>query len=124
MPQQSARRAQLSPGNQFPDLAAGNSQSSDLAGGVDYHVKTKRAAQLAQFGGAPFGPVAKTKIGSFMDLDRPQCVTHDGGDKFRGPHAGELSGEAQHQDCIHAGVSQQLQPRLQRSDELGACFRP
>ena len=91
---------------------------------MDHHFETKRAAQLAQFGGAAFSAVAKTKISTFMDLYRPQRITHDRGDEFRCPHARELSGERKHQDSVHARISQQLQPRLQRSNELRACFRP
>jgi len=48
---------------------------------------------------------------------------HDDSDEFRGAHAGELGGKRQHQDRIDAGIAQQLQACLERSNEAGAAFR-
>jgi hypothetical protein len=59
-----------------------------------------------------------------MNLDRSQRATNYDCDEFRGPHARELGSEIQHQDSVHAGVSQQLKPRLQGSNELGAGLWP
>jgi hypothetical protein len=85
--------------------------------------KPKRAAQLAQFGNAAFGAVAEAEVGSLHGPPPPAAHHERCSDEFRGAHAGELRGEGKHQDCVDAGISQQLQPRLQRRNQLGAAFR-
>ena len=91
---------------------------------MDHYIEPKRAAQFAQLGSTAFSAVAKTKIGSFMDLDRSQRITNDNCNELSGPHARELGVEIQHQDSIYAGFSQELKPCLQGGNEFGAGLRP
>src|ERR1700678_230874 len=90
---------------------------------MNHHLEAKRAAQLAQLADPPFGTVTKAEVRSLMNLDRLQRIMNDRGDEFRGAHARKLRGEREHQYRVDPGLSQQLEPRLQRCNQFGAGLR-
>src|SRR5882757_11433208 len=123
VPQQRSGGANLPLRQQLSDPAARTNESSHLASIVDHYLKTKLPAQLVQFSHAAFRAIAKAKVETLMHLDRPQRIMNNRSDKLRSPHTGKFRGKGKHQNRIDPGISQQLQFRLQRRNQLGTSLR-
>src|ERR1019366_1079472 len=86
------------------------------------HRKSKLFAEGAQFRNAGLCAVSEAKVASFMNSTDLQQADENLANKIFGTHAGKRFIKGQHEDCVHAGLSQEAQAFGKEGEQLRRFF--